>query len=277
MDERQYLLEAINKDLALIKKIEDRLRCEDDPRRQLKLETDSEETWQKIRERKAHLSSLEQEELKKTVSYLRLPLVKLDPLPLPKPPILDEDSSLTSQSRPPEQPPVVNPPDEKPRANYSQLRELLAAGKWKEADLETARVILEVANRLQDKDAWLRVIDIQNFPCPDLCVIDQLWRTFSQNRFGFTVQRDIWLSLDGKRGEFDEDRFSCNFSKCVGWRIKNKWIENYDDFTFTLNAPKGHLPSLPLTNPRDPIKLRRLKDNFTGLLSRVETCCLRQV
>ncbi|NEP53050.1 MAG: GUN4 domain-containing protein [Moorea sp. SIO3C2] len=276
MDERQYLLEAINKDLALIKKIEDRLRCEDNPRRQLQLETDSKEIWQQIRKRKAHLSSLEQEELNITVSSLGLPPLTLDRFPLHEPLIGDEDSSLNSEPRLSEEPPVVKPQDKKPGADYSKLRELLAAGKWKEADLETARVMLEVANRLQDKDAWLRVIDIQNFPCPDLCVIDQLWRTFSQNRFGFTVQRDIWLSLDGKRGEFDEDRFSCNFSKCVGWRIKNKWIENYDDFTFTLNAPKGHLPSLPLTNPRDPIKLRRLKDNFTGLLSRVETCCLRQ-
>ncbi|NEQ84884.1 MAG: GUN4 domain-containing protein [Moorea sp. SIO2I5] len=275
MDERQYLLEAINKDLALIKKIEDRLRCEDNPRRQLQLETDSEETWQKIRERKAHLSSLEQEELKKTVLYLQLSPLKLDPLPLPEPPIRDEDSSLNSEPRLSEEPPVVKPQDKKLRANYSQLRELLEAGKWKEADLETARIMLEVTNR--KKEGWLRVIDIKNFPCPDLYVIDKLWIKFSQNRFGFSVQRDIWLSLDGKQGEFDEDRFSCNFSKCVGWRIKNKWLENYDDFNFTLNAPKGHLPSLPLTNPRDPIKLRRLKDNFTGLLSRVETCGLRQV
>ncbi|WP_424097515.1 GUN4 domain-containing protein [Moorena producens] len=270
MDEHQYLLEAINKDLALIKKIEDRLRCEDDPRRQLKLETDREEIWQQIRERKAHLSSLEQEELKKTVSYLQLSPLKLDPLPLPEPPIRDEDSSLNSEPRLSEEPPVVKPQDKKPRADYSKLRELLAAEKWKEADLETARVMLEVANR--KKDGWLRAKDIENFPCLDLSIINKLWVRFSEGRFGFSVQREIWQNVGGKPGEFNSNIFLLKFGKCVGWRVDYNWLEKYDDFTFTLEAPKGHLPSLPLTNHRHQIDLTLQKDNFKSLLARIETC-----
>ncbi|NEP24972.1 GUN4 domain-containing protein [Moorena sp. SIO3I6] len=272
MDERQYLLEAINKDLALIKKIEDRLRCEDNPRRQLQLETDSEETWQKIRERKAHLSSLEQEELKKTVSYLQLSPLKLDPLPLPERPIRDEDSSLNSEPRLSEERPVVKPQDKKPGADYSKLRELLEAGKWKEADLETARVILEVTNR--KKEGWLRAKDIENFPCSDLSVINNLWVTVSKGRFGFSVQREIWLNFGGKPGEFDANYF-LEFGNRVGWRINDKWL-NYNDLYFSLDAPRGHLPSLQLTGLKnDPGWLSLWKNNFKGFLLPIETCFLK--
>lgn len=269
MDERQYLLEAIKKDLTLVKRIEDRLRCEDDPRRQLKLETDSEELWQKIRERKAHLSSLEQEELKKTVSYLGLPPLKLEPLPSPEPLIPDEESSLISEPRLPEEPSVIKPPDEKPRANYRKLRELLKEGLWKEADLETAKIILEVANR--QNYGWLRAKDIKNFPCLDLCIINNLWVRFSQSRFGFSVQRDIWLSVGGQKGKFDGNIFH-EFADYVGWCVEDSWLEKYNDFTFTLDAPKGHLPSLRLPKSEQEMSwFDSWKNNFKGFLSLVET------
>ncbi len=37
--------------------------------------------------------------------------------------------------------------------DYSKLRDLLKAGKWKEADEETLRVMLAVAKR--EKEGWL--------------------------------------------------------------------------------------------------------------------------
>jgi hypothetical protein len=38
-------------------------------------------------------------------------------------------------------------------ANYTHLRDLLAAGMWREADEETRRVTLKVANR--ENEGWL--------------------------------------------------------------------------------------------------------------------------
>ena len=55
--------------------------------------------------------------------------------------------------------------------DYRKLRDLLAQGKWQEADKETARVMLAVAKR--EKEGWLNVKDIDNFPCADLRSIDQ--------------------------------------------------------------------------------------------------------
>ncbi|HAC63141.1 MAG TPA: hypothetical protein DCF68_06270, partial [Cyanothece sp. UBA12306] len=47
--------------------------------------------------------------------------------------------------------------------DYTKLRELLAAGKWKEADQETARVMLQATNRVFE--GYLDEFDIDNFPC----------------------------------------------------------------------------------------------------------------
>ncbi|NMF67536.1 GUN4 domain-containing protein, partial [Brasilonema octagenarum] len=69
------------------------------------------------------------------------------------------------------------------KMNYTQLRDLLAAGNWKQADEETARVMLAVAGR--EKQGWLDVKHIDNFPCLDLRTIDQLWVKYSNGRFGF--------------------------------------------------------------------------------------------
>lgn len=87
---------------------------------------------------------------------------------------------------------------------------------WLEADLETVRVILQVAKR--QKEGYLKAKDIANFPCSDIRMLDQLWVEASPDQFGFSVQRDIWLSVDGQPGKFDAATFR-NFGNRVGWRV----------------------------------------------------------
>ncbi|MFM6623822.1 MAG: GUN4 domain-containing protein, partial [Dolichospermum sp.] len=81
--------------------------------------------------------------------------------------------------------------------DYRKLRDLLAAGKWKEADEETRQVMLAVAKR--ERERWLNVESIDNFPCADLRTIDQLWVKYSDGRFGFSVQKRIYQGLGGTR------------------------------------------------------------------------------
>ncbi|MFM6271628.1 MAG: GUN4 domain-containing protein, partial [Dolichospermum sp.] len=76
--------------------------------------------------------------------------------------------------------------------DYRKLRDLLKAGKWKEADEETLRVMLAVA---REREGWLNVESIDNFPCADLRTIDQLWVKYSDGRFGFSVQKRIYQGL----------------------------------------------------------------------------------
>ena len=124
--------------------------------------------------------------------------------------------------------------------NYERLRDLLAAENWKEADWETTVILLKVSGR--SNEHWLRVEDIENFPSPDLCTIDQLWVQYSNGRFGFSVQKRIWESVGGKLGA--DWTISDKFGDRVGWRVNGDWLSSQDDHTFSLSASEGHLPQL---------------------------------
>ena len=119
--------------------------------------------------------------------------------------------------------------------DYTRLRDLLAAGKWKEADGETVKVMLKAARR--EKEGYLDRESIENFPCEDLRTIDQLWVKYSQGRFGFSVQKKIWLEVGGKV-DYDTE---CKLGDRCGWRKGGEWL-NYSNLTFNKQAPVGHLP-----------------------------------
>jgi serine/threonine protein kinase len=129
--------------------------------------------------------------------------------------------------------------------DYINLRNLLAAKKWQEADEETLRVMVKVAGR--EKAGWLDTESIDNFPCEDLRTIDQLWVKYSNGRFGFSVQKRIYQSLGGT-SKYDEKVWE-RFGDRVGWRKKTNWFERewlfpYSTLTFSEKAPEAHLPTL---------------------------------
>lgn len=124
-------------------------------------------------------------------------------------------------------------------ADYTRLRDLLKAGKWEEADVETHLVMLFVADR--DHDDWIRPDELAAFPCVDLGTIDRLWLKYSGGRFGFSVQKQIWLNLGGQVGQHDKEIWQM-FGDRVGWCVSRSWLY-HDCLTFSLDAPEGHLPS----------------------------------
>ncbi len=145
--------------------------------------------------------------------------------------------------------------------DYNKLRDYLAQGKWKEADEETARVMLAVAKR--EKEGWLDDKSIDNFPCADLRTIDQLWVKYSDGKFGFSVQKRIYQGFGGTR-KYDREIWD-KFGDKVGWRKGGDWLY-YTDITFDKKAPEGHLPvwvGLGVSGLRAGC-----------LFSRVETCKL---
>ncbi|AVZ31510.1 GUN4 domain-containing protein [Nodularia spumigena] len=124
--------------------------------------------------------------------------------------------------------------------DYTQLRDLLAVGKWKEADKETARVMLAVTKR--EKEGWLDQKTIYNFPCEDLRTIDQLWVKYSNARFGFSVQKQIYLNCGAKLDGNDPPDVHKKFGQEVGW-LSGAWSwKNYDSMNFDISALQGHLP-----------------------------------
>ena len=73
--------------------------------------------------------------------------------------------------------------------------------------------------------------------------MDQLWVKYSNGKFGFSVQKQIWLELGGKLdGEPDFDTY-LKLGSRVGWRRNNEWL-SYESHTFSTNALPGHLPRL---------------------------------
>lgn len=116
--------------------------------------------------------------------------------------------------------------------DYTRLRDLLAAGKWQEADEKTLKVMLKAARR--EKEGYFTYESIENFPCDDLRTIDQLWVKYSQGRFGFSVQKKIWLEVGGKVDYETE----CKLCDRVGWGSRL----SKSDLTFNKQTPVGHLP-----------------------------------
>ena len=165
---------------------------------------------------------------------------------------------------------------------YTTLKDHLANGRWKDADEETFRVMLKVAERIEK--GWLDPPSIRQFPCEDLRIIDQLWVKFSDGRFGFSVQKRIYIETGNKPdGKYSEKELK-KFGDRIGWRVQDNWL-SYHKLTFDTFAPAGHLPAASAYDGF--IKIEKLGldwemfhvDGDIGgveraLLSRVETCKL---
>ena len=141
----------------------------------------------------------------------------------------------------------------------AQLQETLNLGQWREGDQLTNRIILELAHKR--KISELSATDIRQIPCEIYTAIDQAWHKSSNDRFGWSTQKQIWQSLGGKL-VYSEDnywQFARTYEKFADrlkWR-KSLWLPTGLDLpllprvwrkrkslTFEIAAPRGHLPSL---------------------------------
>jgi len=141
------------------------------------------------------------------------------------------------------------------QVDYWELRNLLAAGEWHQADYWTRLTIVRLAGR--EKEGYLDKECIKNFPSRDLFIIDQLWFNYSKGRFGFSVQKKIFDSVKQNKA---------TFAKQVGWNksiglFPNSW-KVYEDLTFGLDAPGGHLPAWAIKH--DILKFTNLINNILG-------------
>jgi hypothetical protein len=125
---------------------------------------------------------------------------------------------------------------------FGRLQELLVAGDWRQADRETIQVILSVT-KAPDLES-ISPNDVRQFPCNELYVIDRLWTNYSQGRFGFSVQVQLYQSVGGSLETTIAQDYSVieRFGDRVGWRVNGNW-QKCDDLDYTLNAPIGCHPS----------------------------------
>lgn len=136
--------------------------------------------------------------------------------------------------------------------DYTNLQRLLAAGKWQQADEETWARMCEALEK--SPRSYLQSSDIEKFPCEDLQTINQLWLKYSQGRFGFSVQKQIYDSVEQDFGKF------CN---TIGWR-PYKHFSSY--LLFSDSALRGHLPSWSWAN------ISQLSRHAKILAAKLEAC-----
>ncbi|MEM1425339.1 MAG: GUN4 domain-containing protein [Cyanobacteria bacterium P01_H01_bin.130] len=146
----------------------------------------------------------------------------------PTPP---EDSETVS-SPPDQSPPASNPLASDVGIDYGPLNQSLGMGQWAAADQMTRELLATSvgvpANGVLTPDDWQRV------PETDLRTMDNLWRYWSGDRFGFTVQAQLWCESGANYEKFC-DR--------VGWRQGDGWIYR-DELQGDRSAPVGHWPAI---------------------------------
>lgn len=117
--------------------------------------------------------------------------------------------------------------------DYAPLQQLLAKQDFEAADRLTLEKLCELAGSQAVQRKWLYFTEVAKFPATDLHTLDRLWFVHSEGRFGYSVQREIWLGL-GRDWE--------KLWEKIGWKSGNNWTRYPQEFTWNLTAPKGHLP-----------------------------------
>lgn len=125
--------------------------------------------------------------------------------------------------------------------DYVALRDSLSEGDFRKADDETRALLIRLAGENAIKRGWVYFSEVRAIPIKDFQTIDNLWKTASNGKFGYSVQREIYNQ--------QQKRWS-KFFKLIDWVtntpgdsvIYRKWPM---EFNYSMDAVRGHLP---LTN-----------------------------
>ena len=168
--------------------------------------------------------------------------------------------------------------------DYTKLQELLRQQKWLEADEETKKVMYKVIKGFYEMEQIKKTIYIQpitldeidSFSCEDLEIIDQLWVKYSDGRFAFSVQSEIYIDELGATKQFSEEIWY-QFCERVGWTRDRAFITStFQSKDKPTKVAKGHLPS------RDKLSFMIVNHWMEGgwvpsMLHRVKTCNLQNI
>jgi len=122
--------------------------------------------------------------------------------------------------------------------SYELLRDLLAAGEWEKADDETRLKLIQLAGEEAVIRGWVYFTEVKEIPVVDLQTIDKLWQAYSNGRYGYSVQKKLWVK---------SKKVWTRLFKEIDWvqgenNAYKKWPLEFD---WKVDAKKGHLP---LTN-----------------------------
>ncbi len=150
--------------------------------------------------------------------------------------------------------------------NYRRLENFLRNQEFQNADQETYNIMIQAVGK--ELSESFEADDIKNFPCNILVEINSLWEQYSDEKFCFKKQTEIWLNCGGQIGNLDDRDCLYRFWEQVEWGPKRPKI--YD----LQNAPSGHLPAMVLQRFCELDFLSRFatcKRNIESQYSRLET------
>jgi len=117
--------------------------------------------------------------------------------------------------------------------DYAPLQDRLLHQDFEAADRLTSEHLRQLAGEPARRRGYVYFSEVPRFPDADLESLDRLWLVYSQGRFGFSVQLRLLRSLGG-RWELLWPR--------LGWKQGGVWTRYPRSFTWSLEAPEGHLP-----------------------------------
>ncbi len=117
--------------------------------------------------------------------------------------------------------------------DYGPLQAHLLAEEFEQADRFTSAALRQLAGPQAESRGYVYFSEVESIAGIDLLTIDRLWQAYSQGKFGFSVQSRLLNSLDGRY-----DRLWPR----IGWKIDGVWTRYPKSFTWSLEAPEGHMP-----------------------------------
>ena len=159
-----------------------------------------------------------------------------------------------------------------------ELNNLLKNKKWREADNKTIWLMLYIADR--KKEGYFSIESLNNFSCSDLQKIDNFWIIHSEKRFGFSVQKQIWLEEKNRLGitqwKDKDEKAYLSYASRIGWYKEKSFLTPSkvisrveEDYHI---APKGTLPTKAGSNYPFRLESGVLTRNYSFLALQLENC-----
>tara|TARA_Y100000589_G_scaffold145358_1_gene139063 strand:+ start:18919 stop:19638 length:720 start_codon:yes stop_codon:yes gene_type:complete len=143
---------------------------------------------------------------------------------------------------------------------YNNLQLNLLEQNYEEADRLTSCYLRKLAGKVAEKRGYVFYSEVRNMPDIDLVSIDRLWNIYSQGKFGFSTQARLLKSV-GKR-------YDLLWPK-IGWKINGIWTRYPSSFSWSLEAPDGHMP---LVNQLRGVRLMDSILRHPAIASRHDNC-----
>jgi hypothetical protein len=117
--------------------------------------------------------------------------------------------------------------------DYAPLQDRLLHQDFEAADRLTSEHLRQLAGEPARRRGYVYFSEVPRFPDADLESLDRLWLVYSRGRYGFSVQGRLLAACGGRWEELWQR---------LGWKREGVWTRYPNGFTWSQQAPEGHLP-----------------------------------